>query len=59
MPFFFGGIFSYDLISNFEYIKLFKPYKNKKQCSDFCFYLSENLSIFNYKKKLVCYKLVF
>ncbi|WP_343192828.1 anthranilate synthase component 1 (plasmid) [Buchnera aphidicola (Taiwanaphis decaspermi)] len=46
---FFGGLFSYELINNFEKIKY--KNKNEKLCPDFCFYLSEILLTFNHKKK--------
>lgn len=45
---FFGGIFSYDLVSHFEYLP---KLKKKKNFPDFCFYLSEILVIFNHEKK--------
>ncbi|CAL4325060.1 Anthranilate synthase component 1 [Buchnera aphidicola (Chaitophorus populicola)] len=45
---FFGGLFSYDLISYFE--KLPKIKKIQK-CPDFCFYLSETMIFLNHAKK--------
>lgn len=45
---FFGGLFSYDLISYFE--KLPKVKKIQK-CPDFCFYLSETVIFINHSKK--------
>ncbi|NIH16850.1 MAG: anthranilate synthase component 1 [Buchnera aphidicola (Periphyllus lyropictus)] len=45
---FFGGLFSYDLITQFE--KIPKTKKIQK-CPDFCFYLSETMIFFNHKKK--------
>lgn len=45
---FFGGLFSYDLISNFELLPNLK--KNQK-CPDFCFYLAETLLILDHQKK--------
>ncbi|CAL4326023.1 anthranilate synthase component 1 [Buchnera aphidicola] len=45
---FFGGLFSYDLVSEFE--KLPKI-KNKNGCPDFCFYLAEILIILDHQKK--------
>ncbi|CAL4326009.1 Anthranilate synthase component 1 (plasmid) [Buchnera aphidicola (Eriosoma grossulariae)] len=45
---FFGGLFSYDCITNFEPI----PRMNHNaQCPDFCFYLSEILLKLNHQKK--------
>lgn len=45
---FFGGLFSYDLVNNFEKL----PILNRNQkCPDFCFYLSETLLILDHKKK--------
>jgi len=44
---FFGGLFSYDLISNFELLP--KLEKNQK-CPDFCFYLAETLLILDHQK---------
>lgn len=49
MGVFFGGILSYDLISSFEPIP--RVFNTKYKHSDFCFYLSENLLIFDHKKK--------
>ncbi|QJC29406.1 anthranilate synthase component 1 [Enterobacteriaceae endosymbiont of Plateumaris pusilla] len=46
---FLGGLFSYDLIYNFE--KLPKRIKNQNICPDYCFYLSEILLIIDHKKK--------
>ncbi|CAL4324525.1 Anthranilate synthase component 1 [Buchnera aphidicola (Myzocallis carpini)] len=45
---FFGGLFSYDLVSSFE--KIPKLY-NTQKCPDFCFYLSEILLIMNHINK--------
>ncbi|QIQ42192.1 MAG: anthranilate synthase component 1 (plasmid) [Buchnera aphidicola (Microlophium carnosum)] len=45
---FFGGLFSYDLISNFELLPSIK--KNQK-CPDFCFYLAETLLVLDHQKK--------
>lgn len=45
---FFGGLFAYDLASNFENL----PTLQKGSCCpDFCFYLSEILIIFDHRKK--------
>lgn len=44
---FFGGLFSYDLVSYFECL----PKLKKKNFPDFCFYLSEILVIFDHQKK--------
>nr|WP_031942552.1 anthranilate synthase component 1 [Buchnera aphidicola]Q9ZES2.1 RecName: Full=Anthranilate synthase component 1; Short=AS; Short=ASI [Buchnera aphidicola (Tetraneura caerulescens)]CAA09993.1 anthranilate synthase large subunit [Buchnera aphidicola] len=49
MGVFFGGILSYDLISSFEPIP--RVFNSKYNHPDFCFYLSENLLIFDHKKK--------
>lgn len=45
---FFGGLFSYDLISNFE---LLPNLKKKQKCPDFCFYLAETLLVLDHQKK--------
>lgn len=45
---FFGGLFSYDLISEFENLPLIK---NNSKCPHYCFYLSELLVIIDHKKK--------
>ncbi|CAL4324831.1 Anthranilate synthase component 1 [Buchnera aphidicola (Symydobius americanus)] len=45
---FFGGLFSYDLINNFESLP---DLKSIHQCPDFCFYLSEVLLIIDHLKK--------
>lgn len=45
---FFGGLFSYDLINNFESL----PYLKKTQkCPNFCFYLAETLLVLDHQKK--------
>jgi len=45
---FFGGLFSYDLISNFEVLN---NLKRKQKCPDFCFYLAETLLVLDHQKK--------
>lgn len=45
---FFGGLFSYDLISNFETLP---DLKKKQKCPDFCFYLAETLLVLDHQKK--------
>nr|Q44697.1 RecName: Full=Anthranilate synthase component 1; Short=AS; Short=ASI [Buchnera aphidicola (Diuraphis noxia)]AAB02275.1 anthranilate synthase large subunit [Buchnera aphidicola] len=45
---FFGGLFSYDLISNFE---LLPKLKKTQKCPHFCFYLAETLLIVDHQKK--------
>lgn len=45
---FLGGLFSYDLINNFEKLPILKRNNN---CPDFCFYLSESLLILDHVKK--------
>ncbi|MCW5197443.1 anthranilate synthase component 1 [Buchnera aphidicola] len=45
---FFGGLFSYDLISYFE---LLPKVKKIQKCPDFCFYLSETMIFINHLKK--------
>ncbi|AEO08940.1 anthranilate synthase large subunit (plasmid) [Buchnera aphidicola str. Ak (Acyrthosiphon kondoi)] len=45
---FFGGLFSYDLISNFEFLP---NVKKKQKCPDFCFYLAETLLVLDHQKK--------
>ncbi|CAL4324429.1 anthranilate synthase component 1 [Buchnera aphidicola] len=45
---FFGGLFSYDLVSNFEHLP---KVDNVQNCPDFCFYLSEVLMIIDHLKK--------
>ncbi|CAL4326043.1 anthranilate synthase component 1 [Buchnera aphidicola] len=45
---FFGGLFSYDLISQFESIPTFT---RTQKCPDFCFYLSESILILDHQKK--------
>nr|AAD09346.1 anthranilate synthase large subunit [Buchnera aphidicola] len=45
---FFGGLFSYDLISNFESLP---NVKKKQKCPDFCFYLAETLLVVDHQKK--------
>lgn len=57
MGVFFGGILSYDLISSFEPIP--RVFNTKYKHSDFCFYLSENLLIFDHKKKNANYKQIY
>ncbi|CAL4324761.1 anthranilate synthase component 1 [Buchnera aphidicola] len=47
---FFGGLFSYDLISYFENLPKIKKIQ---KCPDFCFYLSENMIFINHKKKKI------
>ena len=44
----FGGLFSYDLISNFE---ILPDTKKIHKCPDFCFYLAETLLILDHQKK--------
>ncbi|QCI23535.1 anthranilate synthase component 1 [Buchnera aphidicola] len=48
---FFGGLFSYDLITNFENLP---KLKTTQSCPDFCFYLAETLLVLDHKKK-TCY----
>ncbi|MXP50941.1 anthranilate synthase component 1 [Pantoea sp. SoEX] len=43
-----GGLFSYDLVSNFENVCRIE---NKQNCPDYCFYLSEVLLILDHQKK--------
>nr|AAF82314.1 anthranilate synthase large subunit [Buchnera aphidicola] len=43
---FFGGLFSYDLIENFEVLPLLQ---RKQQCPDLCFYLSETLLVWDHQ----------
>jgi len=45
---FFGGLFSYDIISNFESLPMLK---RKQKCPDFCFYLAETLLVLDHQKK--------
>lgn len=45
---FFGGLFSYDLISNFE---LLPKLKRTQRCPDLCFYLAETLLVLDHQKK--------
>lgn len=45
---FFGGLFSYDLISNFE---LLPKLESQQKCPDFCFYLAETLLVLDHQKK--------
>ncbi|CAL4324801.1 Anthranilate synthase component 1 [Buchnera aphidicola (Chaitophorus sp. 3695)] len=45
---FFGGLFSYDLISYFESLP---KIKKVQKCPDFCFYLSETMIFINHTKK--------
>ncbi|CAL4044161.1 anthranilate synthase component 1 [Buchnera aphidicola] len=45
---FFGGLFSYDLVNNFEKLPLLK--RNQK-CPDLCFYLAETLLVLDHQKK--------
>lgn len=45
---FFGGLFSYDLVSNFESLPTLKK---EIDCPDYCFYLAETLAIFDHQKK--------
>ncbi|QJC28514.1 anthranilate synthase component 1 [Enterobacteriaceae endosymbiont of Plateumaris consimilis] len=47
---FLGGLFSYDLIYNFE--KLPQKIKYQNICPDYCFYLSETLLVIDHKKKI-------
>nr|AAF82316.1 anthranilate synthase large subunit [Buchnera aphidicola] len=45
---FFGGLFSYDLIANFESL----PHvKRKQKCPDLCFYLAETLLVLDHQKQ--------
>lgn len=48
MEMFFGGLFAYDLVSNFEFLP---KIKKNSCCPDFCFYLAEILVIFDHRKK--------
>lgn len=48
MEMFFGGLFAYDLVTNFECLPKLKKGSN---CPDFCFYLAEILMIFDHKKQ--------
>ncbi|CAL4326662.1 anthranilate synthase component 1 [Buchnera aphidicola] len=45
---FFGGLFSYDLISNFESLPILE---RKHKCPDFCFYLAETLLVMDHQNK--------
>lgn len=45
---FFGGLFSYDLISIFESLP---KLKGNQKCSNFCFYLAETLLVLDHQKK--------
>ncbi|CAL4326021.1 Anthranilate synthase component 1 (plasmid) [Buchnera aphidicola (Eriosoma lanigerum)] len=45
---FFGGLFSYDLITNFEPVIRVNKQSN---CPDFCFYLAEMLLLLDHRKK--------
>jgi anthranilate synthase component 1 len=45
---FFGGLFSYDLITIFE---ILPELKGDQKCSNFCFYLAETLIILDHQKK--------
>jgi anthranilate synthase component I len=45
---FFGGLFSYDLISVFESLP---KLKGNQKCSNFCFYLAETLLVLDHQKK--------
>ncbi|CAL4326030.1 anthranilate synthase component 1 [Buchnera aphidicola] len=45
---FFGGLFSYDLVNNFEKLPILK--RNQK-CPDLCFYLAETLLSLDHQKK--------
>ncbi|SBT81896.1 Anthranilate synthase component 1 [secondary endosymbiont of Trabutina mannipara] len=45
---FFGGLFSYDLISVFENIPILQQ---KQHCPDYCFYLAETLLTINHQQK--------
>ena len=45
---FFGGLFSYDLISVFESLP---ELKGNQKCSNFCFYLAETLLVLDHQKK--------
>ncbi|WP_187308343.1 anthranilate synthase component 1 [Buchnera aphidicola] len=45
---FFGGLFSYDLISSFESLPRLE---NKQKCPDFCFYLAETLLVLDHQKQ--------
>ncbi|AAO27228.1 anthranilate synthase component I [Buchnera aphidicola str. Bp (Baizongia pistaciae)] len=45
---FFGGLFSYDLITSFENLPILNTHQH---CPDFCFYLSETLLILDHKNK--------
>ncbi|CAL4326068.1 anthranilate synthase component 1 [Buchnera aphidicola] len=45
---FFGGLFSYDLISIFESLP---DLKDNQKCPNFCFYLAETLLVLDHQKK--------
>ncbi|WAI19264.1 MAG: anthranilate synthase component 1 (plasmid) [Buchnera aphidicola (Brevicoryne brassicae)] len=45
---FFGGLFSYDVISNFELLPILE---RKQKCPDFCFYLAETLLVLDHQKQ--------
>ncbi|AEO08372.1 anthranilate synthase component 1 [Buchnera aphidicola] len=45
---FFGGLFSYDLIANFE---LLSHLARKQKCPDICFYLAETLLVWDHEKQ--------
>ncbi|XBC39729.1 MAG: anthranilate synthase component 1 [Buchnera aphidicola (Chaetogeoica yunlongensis)] len=45
---FFGGFFSYDLITNFENLPILKSDQN---CPDLCFYISEVLLVLDHKRR--------
>ncbi|CAL4326066.1 Anthranilate synthase component 1 (plasmid) [Buchnera aphidicola (Protaphis terricola)] len=45
---FFGGLFSYDLISVFENLPFLK---GDQKCSNFCFYLAESILVLDHQKK--------
>lgn len=45
---FFGGLFSYDLVTEFEFLPYLKKGSN---CPDYCFYLAEILIFLDHEKK--------
>nr|AAF82323.1 anthranilate synthase large subunit [Buchnera aphidicola] len=45
---FFGGLFSYDLIANFEFLS---HLVRKQKCPDICFYLAETLLVLDHQKQ--------
>lgn len=48
MEMFFGGLFAYDLVSNFENVPILK---HGSCCPDMCFYLAEILVVFDHQKE--------